>query len=720
MRVRSGPRADVPAPVSAPTRRCFLIGSGLLLTFGPGVDGRAAATPESDATLAGLVRIAPDGSVSLVVPNIEMGQGIYTTEAMMIAEELEIDPCSVTVLTALPQDVTALSPAFLRSLSTGGSRSVRKAWLPLRQAGARARMMLMQAAAERWRVPVSTVIAESGRIRDRTGRLSLSYGALATDAARQPVPEHVSLKPRAAWTLIGNPVPRIDIPAKVNGQAVYGIDVHLPGMAVAAVQGPPHWGATIGNLDARQARGMPGVLDVVRIEDHVAVVARNYWTARKGLDALGITWTDGRDARLSSTEIREIMRARAMTGTPVVARNDPGADQADGTIIESTYDLPFLAHAAMEPLSVTMRIGADKCDVWMGTQVPTRARAIVSRITGLPERRVAIHNHMIGGSFGRRLATDFLEHATKLARQVSRPVKFIWSREEDFRQDVFRPAYHDTIRASIGPDGLPSGWTHRVVGPSVVDRFAPGGLPDGSLDADAVAGAVDIPYDVPRRRVAWTRVSLPVPVGWWRGVGPAHNVYVVESFIDELSFAARIDPIAYRLRLLGKNPRAAAVLRRVARESHWEAAAADGVGRGVALHDAFGSYCAVVTEILARPGNAFVIKKVTAVIDCGIAIDRDSVIAQMEGGLLFGFSAALYGDVTFRKGQVEKTNFDRYRLMRIAETPSIDVIVIESDEDPGGIGEVGTTAAFPALGNAIFSATGVRHRTYPLLSPPDG
>ncbi|GBQ63853.1 xanthine dehydrogenase family protein molybdopterin-binding subunit [Komagataeibacter swingsii] len=705
------------------SRRRFLIGGGLLLAFAAVPKGRGAAadtkTPGPDnepyVALGGFVRICADNQISLIVPNIEMGQGIYTAEAMLIAEELEVAPGKVHVLTALPQETSDISPDLLKSLSTGGSRSIRKGWLPLRQAGAAARLMLLAAAANRWGISMADVMAENGIVRDTAGRHQATYGDLVTDAVKQPVPNPVPLKEPGRWKLLGKSIPRVDIPAKITGQAVFGIDVRVPKMAFGAVMACPVLGGTVRSVDARKARAMPGVRDVVNIGSAVAVTATSYWTARKGLAALGIVWNDGANASLSTDQVRQTLHDAATHGAPVMAHDDKGMDTAlaEGKKVERTYDLPFLAHATMEPINTTIHVRPDGCDVWVGTQVPTRGQDAIARITKLPREKVYIHNYMIGGSFGRRLAVDSLEQAASFACQLSYPVKFIWTREEDIRHDLFRPAYHDRMTATLGDDGLPVAWMHHVTGPSVVDRFSPGGLPQGTLDRDAVAGAVDTPYTLSHMRVMWTRADTPVPVSWWRGVGPAHNAYVVESFMDELAAEARMDPIEYRRRLLSQNPRSLAVLDLVARQSLWGQPLPPGSGRGVSLHNAFGSHCAVVVEVSVLPTTAIQIVRVTAVVDCGMAINPDSLIAQMEGGLLFGFSAALYGEITIRNGCVEQSNFHNYQLMRINEIPRIDVHIINSGAEPGGIGEVGTVSAFPALGNALFAATGKRFRRYP-------
>ncbi|MBO1358497.1 xanthine dehydrogenase family protein molybdopterin-binding subunit [Acetobacter sacchari] len=703
------------------SRRRFLATGGLLLAFADlsrvGVSIAAASdTPaRSSAQIGGFVRISSDNEIALIVPNIEMGQGIYTAEAMLIAEELEVNPGRITVLTALPQDVTDMTPPLLRSLSTGGSRSIRKSWTPLRQAGAVARLMLVSAAAEKWNVSADSLIVEDGTIKNPASNEVATYGDLAVGAIRQPVPATVKLKPPTAWKLVGQSIPRVDIPDKLNGHAVFGIDVRVPGMVYGAIMGCPFLGGSVVRFDDRAARAIPGVLDILSIGSAIAVIARKYWIARKGLAALDVTWSAEKYAHLSTDDVLASIKNAADHVAPVTARDDRRADtaQISGKKIDSAYQSPFLAHAAMEPLNATIHVHSEGCDVWMGTQVPTRARQAVAAVTGIPEKNVAIHNHMIGGSFGRRLATDFLEQAAKFACKTKMPVKFIWSREEDIRQDLFRPAYYDRVSATLGADGQPLVWTHHVSGPSVMDRFTPGGLPVGKLDHDAVAGAADTPYELPNMHVIWTRADTPVPVSWWRGVGPAHNVYVVESFIDELAFEAGADPIAYRKRLLKNNPRSVAVLELAAEKSDWNSDMPEGVGRGVALHNAFGTHCAVVAEVAIEPTKAIKISKVTAVVDCGMAVNPDTLVAQIEGGLLFGFTAALYGEITLEGGRIDQSNFHNYRLMRINEAPHVEVHIVNSGEEPGGIGEVGTAAAFPALSNALFSATKERYRKYP-------
>ncbi|GBQ29631.1 xanthine dehydrogenase family protein molybdopterin-binding subunit [Gluconacetobacter azotocaptans] len=703
------------------TRRRLLAGGGLVLAFAAAPRARGDSLSRPDAgpvSLGGFVRIGVDDTISLVVPNIEMGQGIYTAEAMLIAEELEVTLEQVRVVTALPQDLPAAPPELLRTLSTGGSKSIRKGWRSLREAGAAARMMLLTAAAGRWGVPVEALRAQAGVVSCPARGLEARYGALAEAAGALPVPTAVPLRERSAWRLIGRPVPRLDVPDKTTGRAMFGIDLQVPDMGYGAVSACPVPGGTLARMNEAAARAVPGVTDVVSIGTAVCVVARRYWAAQKGLAALDPQWDGGANARLSSADLMQALRQGAAGGTAVIARDAEGIDAAlseGGRRVEAVYELPFLAHAAMEPINVTIHLRADGCDVWAGTQVPTRARQIVARLTGLPPGRVAIHNQMIGGGFGRRLATDSIEQAVRFAGHLSRPVKFIWSREEDIRQDHFRPAYCDRMAASLGADGLPRAWVHHVTGGSVVDRSMPGGLPAGQLDHDAVAGAVDTPYDLGRMRVMWTRVDPPVAIGWWRGVGPAHNAYVVESFIDELAEVAGVDPVEYRRRLLGKNPRSRAVLDRVAREAGWGGPLPPGTGRGVSLHNAFGSCCAAIVEVSAPPEGALRIVRATVAVDCGIVVNPDTVRAQIEGGLLFGFSAALYGEITFANGRVEQRNFNDYRVMRINECPAIAVSIIPSDEPPGGIGEVGTVSAFPALGNAIYAATGQRRRRYPFV-----
>lgn len=712
------------------TRRRFLTAGALLVGFAFVGPARAferepdlAAIGALDAAATGFdgfapdgfIRVGVDGRIVLVVPSVEMGQGIATGEAMMIAEELEVGLDQVEVALA-PADPYAYTQSLLKAQATGGSTSVRAFFIPLRQAGAAARTMLIGAAAERWRVSAAECVVARGVItHQRTGR-TLTYGAVASAARRLPVPGEVSLKPASQFKLIGKPAKRVDTAAKVNGTARFGIDAMVEGMRIAAIAMCPTIGGRLHSLEERASRALPGVVDVLRIDDAVAVVAENYWTAKRGLDLLKIEWDAGPHATLTSATLFESLRSAQ--GTPINGNLTGDPDrvirEAGKQRIEATYDLPYLAHAALEPINTTIHVRPDGCDIWVGTQVPEIARTVAAEIVGLPPGKVVVRNHLIGGGFGRRLAVDTIQQAARFGMQVSYPLKIIWTREQDIQHDRFRPAYHDTIAAALGKDGLPMAWAHRTRCSTVRSYYDRKPWPQGQLDHDAVAGAADLPYAIPALRSEWVRQDGPVALNWWRGVGETHNVFVVESFLDELAHAAGQDPVAYRRALLGKNPRSLAVLNKVAQVSGWGKPLPPRCARGISLHDSFGTYAALVLELEVDTQGEIHLRHATVCVDCGIAVNPDSVVAQIEGGVLFGLSAALYNGITFENGRVQQSNFHDYRQIRMNEVPPFDVLLMPSEEKPGGLGEVGTVSAAPALANAIFAATGVRLRALPI------
>jgi isoquinoline 1-oxidoreductase beta subunit len=675
----------------------------------------AAATGFDGFVPDGFIRVGVDGRIVLVVPSVEMGQGIATGEAMMIAEELEVGLDQVEVALA-PADLNAYTQSLLKAQATGGSTSVRAFFIPLRQAGAAARTMLIGAAAERWRVPPAECVVARGVItHQRTGR-TLTYGAVASAARRQPMPAEVSLKPVSQFKLIGKPAKRVDTAAKVNGTARFGIDAMVEGMRVAAIAMCPTIGGRLRSIDERASRALPGVVDVLRIDDAAAVVAEDYWTAKRGLDLLKIEWDEGPHTTLTSATLAESLRSAQ--GTPINGSltGDPDRvmQQVGKQRIEATYDLPYLAHAALEPINTTIHVRPDGCDIWVGTQVPEIARVVAAEIVGLPPEKVIVRNHLIGGGFGRRLAVDTIQQAARFGRQVGYPLKIIWTREQDIQHDRFRPAYHDTIAAALGKDGLPMAWTHRTRCSTVRSYYDRKTWPQGRLDPDAVAGAANLPYAIPALRSEWVRQDGPVALNWWRGVGETHNVFVVESFLDELAHAGGQDPVAYRRALLGKNPRSLAVLNKAAQSSGWGKPLPPRCARGISLHDSFGTHAALVLEVEVDTQGEIRLRRATAAVDCGIAVNPDSVIAQIEGGVLFGLSAALYNGITFENGRVLQSNFHDYRQIRMNEVPPFEVFVMPSEEKPGGLGEVGTVSAAPALANAIFAAAGVRLRALPI------
>lgn len=582
--------------------------------------------------------------------------------------------------------------------------------------------MLVDAAAKRFGVPAAELIAERGTIRhDATGR-SVTYAEVVDDAARQDVPKDPPLKQQADWKLIGTPARRVETAGKVNGTAVFGIDVKIPGMKVATVQASPIPRGKVKSVDETAARKVPGVVDIVRLENAVAVVGDHFWAARKGLEALSIEWDAGENAELSTETLFSALRSASESGKPILGRAEGDAAAAVGRAarrVDAAYELPFLAHATLEPINTTIHVTDEGADIWVGTQVPTAAQAVAAKRLGLPPEKVRLHNQLIGGGFGRRLVADSVEQAAMIAKDLRYPVKIIWTREEDIRQDLYRPAYYDRVSAGLDDRGMPVAFLDRITGGSVLGAYIPGGLPEGTIDSDAIEGAADTPYAFPNILVDWVRQDPPIPVTWWRGVGPTHNVFVVESFMDELAHAAGQDPVDYRMALLKHNPRAADVLRIAAQRAAWGEPLPERHGRGVSLHGAFGSFVATVVEAGVNEDGTVRLTRITAAVDCGEVINPDTVRAQLEGGLVFGLSAALYNGITFADGRAEQDNFDTYTQMRIEEVPTMEVHIVDSREAPGGIGETGTVSAAPALANAIFAATGQRLRKLPIgtISP---
>ncbi len=697
----------------------LLAGGGLLLGFTvPGLGGRRARAGDADAPPApppaAFIRIGTDGGITLIMPDTECGQGIWTSAAMLLAEELEVGLDKVTLMPAPPDARLYASPA-LEEQATGGSTSIIGDWQRLREAGARARIMLVQAAAQGWHVDPATCRAAAGVVHHPASGRTASYGSLSTAAAALPVPGKVALKEPADWTLIGRPQKRLDTPAKVDGTAVYGIDVQLPGLKIGTVAASPVLGGRLVSMDEAAARRVPGVRDVVRLDDVVAVIGDHFWAAHQGLEAANLRWDDGPNAGVNTAALVQAL-AKATETPGVVARDDngaPGKIAGAHTRVEAIYELPFLSHAPMEPINTTLHIRPDGAELWVGTQVPVRARDAVAKAAGLQPEQVVVHNHMMGGAFGRRLDVDSIEQAGRIAKSLGYPVKLIWTREEDIGHDLFRPTYYDRLSAGLDATGRIVGWSHRTGGSSVMARWLPAGM-KGGLDPDAVEGAAETPYDLPAMRVEYVRHEHPgVTTAWWRGVGPTHNVYVVESFIDECAAAAGQDPVAYRRRLLQKNPRALAVLNLAAEKSGWGETLPAGHGRGVSLQYAFSSFLAHVLEVEVDAKGVIRLKRCTVAIDCGQRVNPDTIASQIEGGLCFGLGTALYSGITHERGRVQQSNFNNYRMLRIDEAPKIDVFQVDSHEHPGGIGETGTAASAAALGNAIYAATGKRLRRLP-------
>jgi isoquinoline 1-oxidoreductase beta subunit len=719
--------ADVPADAG---RRALLkagvaAGGALLIGFQlpfAGAAGAAgAAGPRAKNALApfapnAFIRIDPQGTVTLVMPQVEMGQGIYTSLAMILAEELDAPFDRVVLEAAPPSDKLYGNPIFGLQ-ATGGSTSVRAFWLPLRKAGAGARALLIATAAQIWKVEAASCHAEDGEVFHTPSSRRIAYGALVGHVAGvATMPKDPPLKSVAQFRLIGKPLKRLDTPDKVNGKLVYGIDAMPAGLKFATLAICPVFGGKVGHVDDSNAKRVPGVRQVVVLDDLIAVVGDHMWAAKQGLAALQIKWDEGANAEVHSSDVwKQIRAASEHEGAVARAGGDAAKALGEGEKLEAEYELPFLAHAAMEPMNCTVHVRADGCEIWVGTQVLTRAQAVASKVTGLPLEKVLVHNLLIGGGFGRRLEVDGIEKSVRIAQKVDGPVKIVWTREEDIQHDAYRPVYRDRLSATLS-GGRIHGWHHRITGSAVIARWLPPAFQKG-VDIDAVDSAIDVPYDIPNLRIEYVRDEPPcVPTGFWRGVGPNNNVFAIESFMDELAKKSGQDPLAFRRTMLDKTPRLRAALDLATAKAGWGTplpARAGRTGRGVAAQSAFGSFIATVAEVEVDNAGCVRVHRIVCAVDTGIVVNPDTVIAQLQGGLIFGLTAALYGEITVNKGRVKQSNFHDYRMLRIDEVPAIEVHLIQSGEAPGGIGETGTTAGPPAVRNAIFAATGIALRRLP-------
>jgi isoquinoline 1-oxidoreductase beta subunit len=701
--------------------RRSLIGGGLaggfLLAFHlPAYGTSAPAEGGTKGKFApnAFIRIDPAGKTTLVMPQVEMGQGVYTSVAMILAEELDADYQQVVLEHAPPNDKLYGNPLFGIQV-TGNSNSIRAFWKPLREAGAAARAMLIQAAAQQWKVDPASCTAADGQVRHIGSGRKTGFGTLAGAASKLAPPKNPPLKDPKNFTLIGKSLKRLDTPHKVDGGVVYGIDVMLPGMRFATLAASPVFGGKVDHVDADPAKKIPGVRKVIVLEDMVAVVGDHMWAAKQGLQALDISWNEGPNAAVSSADIWQDLR-KASAGSGAVAKSTGDVDKAlsQGEKYEAAYELPFLAHATMEPLNCTVQLKPDACEIWLGTQVISRVQGTVAKLTGLPVEKVTVHNHLIGGGFGRRLEPDMALSAVRVAQHLDgEPVKVVWTREEDIQHDIYRPVYRDTIAATLS-GGKVAAFKYKVTGSAVIARWLPPAFQHG-IDIDAIDSAVDMPYDIAHLHVEYVRAEPPaVPTGFWRGVGPNNNVFAIECFMDELARKAGKDPIAFRRAMLGKSPRLLAALDLVAEKSNWGQPLPPRTGRGVSVQPSFGSFIATVVEAQVDTRGEVRLRRVTSAVDTGIAVNPDTIVAQLQGGLIFGLTAALYGEVTVKNGRVQQSNFNDYRMLRIDQVPPIEVYVIKSSEAPGGIGETGATAGPPALRNAIYAATGIALRRLPI------
>lgn len=709
---------------AVPSRRTFLkvtgLASGALLVaiHFPSAS-EAADVVASSLRPSALLSIDAQGRVHVTCAYVEMGQGIFTAVAMLVAEELEVELQDVTIEQAPADDKLFAHPIFGTEI-TGGSASVRGAYTQMRQAAATGRTMLVAAAAQRWNVPPDTCRAESGHVTHTSSRRMLNYGELVSDAARLPVPADVAIKAPSDFKLVGKPTHRVDTLHKVDGGAQYGIDFQIPGMLLAAIAMCPVFGGKLGRVNDTQTMAIKGVRRVVRLDDAVVVVADHTGAARQGLAALEIEWHEGANAHLVTQDLgAELKAALKSKGFVQTSRGDfDAALRADGAQrIDYSFESPLLAHAPMEPMNCTIFVRDGRCDLWMGTQAPQRAKDALIRVTGLAPDKVEVHNFLIGGGFGRRLDADYVENAVRVAQQFDVPIKLIWSREQDIQHDIYKPCFHDEVSAVVDQAGTPTAFKHRFAGSAVIARYRPIWL-DKGLDTDATDGAASS-YRFPNHYVEFVPHELPAGMvtGFWRGVGPTHNMAVLESCIDDLAFRAGKDPVAFRRMLLKDQPRALAVLELAATKANWKTnAPAPRTGRGVAFVGSvsWNSYVAAVVDVKVHPDGSVELIHVTTAVDCGQPINPDGIVQQVESGHIFGLTSALYGNITIKGGRVEQSNFHDYRVLRMNEAPSMEVHLVASHEPPGGMGEIGTSVIQPALLNAIFSATGKRLMRLPI------
>ena len=719
------------------TRRGFLKGgAGLALavvaptvalaeTGGPGHAG--SATVDGEFSPSAFLRIGTDGTVTVVSKHLEMGQGIYTGLATLVAEELDADWSRVTVEGA-PADAKRYGNLFWKAQGTGGSTAIANSYEQMRRAGATARAMLVAAAAKEWKVPASQITVKNGVVSHAASGRKAGFGELAEAAGKQPVPANVKLKDPKQFNLIGRSAPRVDSVAKTTGRATFTQDVKLPGMLVAVVAHPPRFGGRVKSVDDKAARAVKGVSDVVVIPNGVAVLATDYWTAKKGRDALKVEWDESQAWRGSSDAIVADYRERAKKPGQV-ARNDGNAEAAlakAGKVFEAEYVFPFLAHASMEPLNCVMKFENGQCEVWNGEQLHTADQYAIAKAFGIEADRVTLNMVYAGGSFGRRAnpQSDYLLETAQIVKAINgrAPVKLVWSREDDMRGGFYRPIYVHRVRAALDAKGMPLAWQQRVVGQSIAlgSPFEPVLVKDG-LDVLSVEGASTLPYAIPNLNVDLhtTNADVKVPVQWWRSVGSTHTGYATEVFLDELATAAGKDPVAYRMALLKKHPRHAGVLKLAADKAGWGkplAPAADGAkrGRGIAVHESFHSFVAEVVEVTVQKDGSFKVDRVVCAVDCGVVVNPDVVKAQMEGGIGYALAAALTGSITLKDGVVEQSNFNDYPVLRINEMPAVEVHIVKSAAAPTGVGEPGVPPLAPALANALFAATGKRIRTLPI------
>ena len=719
--------SEATAVLARSSRRAFLktaaaTAAGLTIGFHwSGPLSRALADTSKDFAPNAFLRIAPDNSVTVIAKHLEMGQGTYTGLATIVAEELDADWAQIRVESA-PADASKYANlAFGTIQGTGGSSAMANSWMQLRNAGATARAMLVAAAAAEWNVPPASLTIERGVVRHAPSNRQATFGDLAAKAASQPAPDKVALKDPKDFKLIGQKLPRVDIPGKTNGTAQFTIDVTFPNMLVAVLQRPPLFGATAKSFDATATKAVPGVVEVLQVPRGVAVVAKSFWAAKLGRDALKVAWDDSKAEKRGTAAIMAEYRTLAeQPGKPARKEGDAAAAlKGAAKLITATYEFPYLAHAPMEPLDAVVKLDADSCEIWCGDQFQTVDQGNAAATAGLKPEQVKIHTLLAGGSFGRRanMGSDYIVEAVSVAKALGAngiPVKLQWTREDDIRGGLYRPLYLHRLEAALDKNGQLVGWQHRIVGQSIIagTAFAAVMIKDG-IDGTSVEGAANLPYAVPNMSVELSTTETGVPVLWWRVVGSSHTAYATEAFIDEIAHAAGKDPFAFRQAMLEHHPRHKAVLELAAKAAGWGSPLPKGKGRGIAVAEAFGTYVAQVAEVTVAPNGKVKVDRVVCAVDCGTPINPDVITAQMEGGIGFGLGAALYGAITLKDGQVEQTNFDAYQVLRIDEMPKVEVHIVPSPEAPTGVGEPGVAPVGPAVANAVFAATGKRLRVLP-------
>jgi len=705
-------------------QKTALIGGGLVIgfhlpAFAKQIRNIGVAAADNFAPNA-FVRIGKDNIITVIVNHSEMGQGAYTSLPMIIADELDADWSKVK-FEAAPVDPVYNHPGFGMQ-GTGGSTSTWVEWDRFRNAGATGRYLLVAAAAQTWNVDPSTLRTEKGYvIHDATGK-KLSYGELVDKAATITAPKEVKLKDAKDFKLIGKPVKRLDTPEKIDGSGIFGLDVKIPRLLTAVIARPPVFGGKIKSFNADKAKAIPGVKEVVQIDRGIAVVANGFWPAKLGRDALEIVWDEGALSTLDSkTQTKQYADLSKQKGA--VAHNEGDVSSVMSKAVKKfdvVYDLPYLAHAPMEPLNCVADVKADSCEIWVGTQFQTVDAMTAAGITGLKPNQIKLHTTLLGGGFGRRAVLDahFVSEAVQVSKAMKSPVKVVWTREDDIRGGYYRPRAYHTISAGLDAAGKPLFWKHNIVCQSfAVGTPLEGMMVQNGVDHTAVEGAAEIPYHVPNHQVEWNMAPNGVPTLWWRSVGSSHTAFVVEGFIDELAKAAGKDPFEYRRMLMDKSPRQKKVLEYVAAKAGWKNPLPAGRGKGIAVHESFGSVVAMVAEVSIKKNNLKV-HKVTVAVDCGQVVNPDTIKAQMEGCVVFGLTAALYGEISFENGRVKQRNFHDYKMVRMNEMPVVEVHIMDSKEKMGGVGEPGVPPVAPAVMNALFTLTGKRVRALP-LQPDD-